>query len=146
MRSTLLALFVLAAASCAFAIEDTPENRTREARRYLAATPPRELFNDVAEQMVKSAPAGKQELVRNAFTKHLDIDALTVAMQDAMVKTFTADELSALADFYGSPVGKAAMKKFGIYMAAVMPSLQAEMMKMQAKIQQELAAQPAQPK
>jgi hypothetical protein len=44
-----------------------------------------------------------------------------------MVKIFTAQELNALADFYGSPVGKSAMGKFGIYMAEVMPALQQEL-------------------
>jgi len=31
----------------------------------------------------------------------------------AMLKTVTADELSALADFQGSPIGKSAMTKMG---------------------------------
>jgi hypothetical protein len=29
-----------------------------------------------------------------------------------------------LADFYGSPVGKSAMQKFGAYMADIMPVMQ----------------------
>ena len=57
-------------------------------------------------------------------------------MTDAMVKHFTTDELKALADFYGSPVGKSAMQKFGAYMADVMPAIQAEMQKAQAKLNQ----------
>ena len=47
---------------------------------------------------------------------------------------FTTDELKALADFYGSPVGKSAMKKFGAYMADIMPVVQAEIMKAAAKM------------
>ena len=50
-----------------------------------------------------------------------------------MVKHFTTEELKALADFYGSPVGKSAMQKFGAYMADIMPVMQAEIMKAQAK-------------
>jgi hypothetical protein len=46
-------------------------------------------------------------------------------------------ELKALADFYGSPVGKSAMKKFGTYMADVMPDIEAEMIKTQAKAREE---------
>jgi hypothetical protein len=53
-----------------------------------------------------------------------------------MVKHFSAEELKALADFYGSPVGKSAMSKFGAYMADVMPAIQAEMIKAQAKTNQ----------
>ena len=59
--------------------------------------------------------------------------AVEKAMKKSLIKHFTADELKALADFYGSPVGKSAMKKFGAYMADVMPAIQTEMMKAQAK-------------
>jgi hypothetical protein len=55
-----------------------------------------------------------------------------------MVKNFTTEELKALADFYGSPIGKAAMKKIGPYMADVMPIVQAEVMKAMAKTNLEL--------
>ena len=41
--------------------------------------------------------------------------------------TISADELNALADFYGSSVGASAMKKFGAYMADVAPALQLEL-------------------
>jgi hypothetical protein len=46
-----------------------------------------------------------------------------------------------LADFYGSPVGKSAMQKFGAYMADVMPAIQAEMLKAQAKMNQSAPTQ-----
>ena len=39
-----------------------------------------------------------------------------------MVKTFSADEFKALADFYGSDVGRSAMAKMGTYMSEVMPA------------------------
>lgn len=47
-------------------------------------------------------------------------------MLEGLVKYFTTDELKALADFYGSPVGKSAMQKFPSYMAALMPTLERE--------------------
>ena len=54
-------------------------------------------------------------------------------MTDAMVKNFTTEELKALADFYGSPVGKSAMQKFGAYMADIMSLVQAEIIKAAGK-------------
>jgi hypothetical protein len=53
-------------------------------------------------------------------------------MTDAMIKHFTTEELKALADFYGSPVGKRRCK-FGAYIADLMPTMHAEIMKAQAK-------------
>jgi hypothetical protein len=115
---------------------DTPENRSKDAQRYLRATPPKAMFADLAEKTAMNLPADQRQSFKEMMTSKLDIDALTKAMVDAMVKHFTADELKALADFYGSPVGKSAMSKFGAYMADVMPTIQAEMMKAQAKANQ----------
>jgi hypothetical protein len=112
---------------------DTPENRRKEAERYLQATPPKDLFADVADKMSVNVPPAERQKFKEALTSSLDVDALTKAMTDAMVKHFTTEELKALADFYGSPVGKSAMKKFGSYMADVMPALQSEVLKAQAK-------------
>jgi hypothetical protein len=115
---------------------DTPENRRKEAVRYLQATPPKDLFADVADKMAVNVPPAERQKFKDTLTSSLDVDALTKAMTDAMVKHFTTEELKALADFYGSPVGKSAMKKFGAYMADVMPALQSEIMKAQSKLNQ----------
>ena len=119
-------------------IPDTPENRRKEAQRYLQSTPPKALFADLAEKTAANLPPDQRAGFKEMLTSKLDIDAVTKAMVDAMVKHFTADELKALADFYGSPVGKSAMSKFGVYMADVMPAVQAEIIKAQAKANQSL--------
>ncbi len=129
----------LSAISTAFGIEDTPNNRLLEAERYLLATPPQEMFSDMAEQMAKNMAEPEREAFRTMMTKHLDVPKLTEAMKEAMVKHFTAEELKALADFYGSEVGKSAMKKFGTYMSEVMPAIQAEVLKAQTKANREQA-------
>jgi hypothetical protein len=120
---------------------DTPETRRREAERYLQATPPKALFEDMANNMAANLPPGEREKFKQTLTSQLDVAALTKAMTDAMVKNFTTEELKALADFYGSPVGKSAMQKFGAYMADLMPTMQAEIMKAQTKANQSLPNQ-----
>jgi hypothetical protein len=120
---------------------DTPETRRREAERYLQATPPKAMFEDMADKMAASLPPAEREKFKQTLTSQLDVPALTKAMTDAMVKNFTTEELKALADFYGSPVGKSAMQKFGAYMADLMPTMQAEIMKAQAKANQSLPDQ-----
>jgi hypothetical protein len=125
---------------------DTPETRRREAERYLQATPPKAMFEDMADKMAMNIPPAEREKFKQMLTSQLDIAALTKAMTDAMVKHFTTDELKALADFYGSPVGKSAMQKFGVYMADLMPTIQAEIIKAQAKVNKALPNQsPATP-
>ena len=137
MKHVLSVVAVLALSCSAWALDDTPENRLAQADRYIRATPPKEMFQDATEQMSKNLPPVDRQKFKDLMARHLDISALTTAMRDGMVKHFTADELKALADFYGSPVGKSAMKKFGVYMAEVMPSIQAELAKAQAKANRE---------
>ncbi len=132
MKHTLI-IVVLAITATAFALDDTPANRSQEAGRYLLATPPEDTMKDMAEQMAMNLPPENRAMFKKLMTEHMDLSAMTKAMKDALVEHFTADELKALADFYGSPVGKSAMKKFGAYMADVMPDIQAEVLKAQAK-------------
>ena len=132
----LLIVLTLCASLPLLGATDTPETRRREAERYLQAVPPKALFEDMSDKMATNLPADQRQQFKQMMTKDLDIAALSKAMTDAMVKHFTTEELKALADFYGSPVGKSAMQKFGAYMADLMPIIQAEMVKAQAKMGQ----------
>ena len=138
MQKRIIAVAVALFISSVFVLSatDTPETRHHEADRYLQAIPPKALFEDMADKMATNLPADQRQQFKQMMTKDLDIAALSKAMTDAMVKHFTTEELKALADFYGSPVGKSAMQKFGAYMADVMPTLEAEIMKAQAKLSQ----------
>lgn len=135
---TLIVLTLLISCVPAFSASDTPETRRKEAERYLQATPPKALFEDMADKMAANLAPDQRDQFKKLMTSQLDIAALTKAMIDSMVKHFTTEELKALADFYGSPVGKSAMQKFGAYMADIMPTVEAEIMKAQAKMNQSL--------
>jgi len=90
---TILTLFI----SCglAFSAPDTPETRRHEAERYLQATPPKALFEDMADKMAANLPPDQRDQFKKLMTSQLDIAALTKAMIDAMVKDFTTEELKA---------------------------------------------------
>ena len=133
-----VASFILSCTTVSLIGADTPESRRHEAERYLQAVPPKALFEDMAEKMSANMPPDQRAQFKAAMTSQLDVPAITKAMTDAMVKHFTSEELKALADFYGSPVGKSAMQKFGAYMSDLMPTIQAEMMKAEAKANQSL--------
>ena len=119
-----------------FSATDTLETHRCEAERYLQVVPPKALLEDTADKMATNLRPDQREQSKRVMTTQLDIAALTKAMIDAMVKNFATDELKALADFYGSPVGKSAMQKFGTYMADIMPVVQAEIIKGSAKLNQ----------
>lgn len=124
-----LTLLLFLCASQAFALEDTPENRKIHAERYLVAVPPREMLATLAQNMAETLPETGREEFMQVMTKHLDIQAITTIIRDSMVKHFTADELQALADFYGSALGKSALKKMGVHMSEVMPDVQEEVLR-----------------
>ena len=134
-KLVVLLLLTFSAWSPLLSAADTPEARRKEAERYLQVSPPKALFEDMADKMAETVPADQREQFKKVMTMQVDIAALSKAMVDAMVKNFTTDELKALADFYGSPVGKSAMQKFGAYMADIMPVVQAEIIKAAGKME-----------
>jgi len=134
-KLVVLLLLTFSAWSPLFSAADSPEARRKEAERYLQVSPPKALFEDMADKIAETVPADQREQFKKVMTTQVDIAALSKAMVDAMVKNFTTDELKALADFYGSPVGKSAMQKFGAYMADIMPVVQAEIIKAAGKME-----------
>jgi hypothetical protein len=106
--------------------QDTPASRRQAAERYIKANDLQTMLTQMTETMSKDLPPEKRNEVEALMSKYVRMDALNEAMLITMVKHFTTRELTALADFYGSPEGKSAMAKFGMYMSDVMPLIQAE--------------------
>jgi uncharacterized protein YqeY len=132
-----VAIFVLFS-NTALAIEDTAENRAKEAERYLAITPLKEQFEDYAKELAKNQPPEKREIFKSIFTKYMDINAIITVQKDALIKTFTADELAYLADTANSQMAKTVEKKMGKFMAEITPDIQAEAMKAIAKANRDI--------
>jgi hypothetical protein len=116
-------------------ISDTPENRQKQAERYLVAMPSKALIEDITINMTATrGESSERDKVIHALVSEVDFDAVNHAIMKSLVKVFTAEEIKAMADFYGSPAGKAAMNKSGVYMADLRPALMSELVKAQAKV------------
>jgi len=118
-------LFAVSAAAAEPA--DTPQARRAAAERYIKSSDVPKLLKDMVEAMLPGMPVEQRGDFRTLMLQNVRADVVEAAMVVAMVKHFTTAELNALADFYGSPEGKSAMAKFGVYMADVAPLLRAEM-------------------
>ncbi len=129
----LIPLLCLAFVTHTYALEDTPENRAREAARYLAATPPEEMLADMSANMAQTMPEAQRAQFLKMMNEYFDMAAFKEAIKQSTIKIFTADELKALADFYSTPEGKSAMKKMGPYMADLMPAIQTQIMQAMKK-------------
>ena len=116
MKQKVLVLLVLTvcAWSPVFSATDTPETRRKEAERYLQVSPPKALFEDMADKMAATLPADQREQFKKVMTTKVDIAALSKAMTDAMVKNFTTEELKALADFMVRPSGNLRCKNLAL--------------------------------
>ena len=80
----ILVVLTFCAWSPVYCVTDTPETRRHEAERYLQATPPKALFEDMADKMATNLPADQRQQFKQMMTKDLDIAALSKAMTDAM--------------------------------------------------------------
>ena len=72
-------------------------------------------------------PEERREEFKKALVKVVKAERLENITLEALVKHFTVKEIDALAAFYGSPEGRSITKKFGAYLADVMPAIQEEL-------------------
>ena len=119
-------------------LPDNPENRVAAAKRYMEAMPPKDMLQGLASRIAPNMP----EKDRAAFLEVMgsaDLEKATSRiMEEGLAKNFTVGELTVMTAFYGSPEGKSAAKKFGPYMAGIMPQIQQEIKKgMDEKLKQQ---------
>jgi hypothetical protein len=118
-------------------LPDNPENRTALANRYLEAMPTKIMLRGIARREVQRFP----EKERKPFMEIMESPGIEKEtnriMLDGLVKTFTAGELNAMVTFYSSPDGQSSLKKFGPFMATVMPQIEEKVKKDLAESQKQ---------
>lgn len=126
MKKLVVVMGMLLLAAPVYALEDTPENRAKEAERYLAASSVRETLQEVPAQMADEQPAEKRELFKTLVAKYFVVDTLMKRQSEALVKLFTADELRYLADTASSEFAKTISSKMSTFMSEMSPEIQTE--------------------
>lgn len=120
-------------------IPDTLGNRLAAAQRYLDAVSMEAMMLDVATESAKNFPEDARPSYIQYMTKTIRLNVIEGAALTAMTQHFTVKELNALAEFYGSPEGRSAMKKFGAYMADITPTVLQELQRAQKQLESQLA-------
>lgn len=105
---------------------DSPELSEQAATRYFKAVPTKQILVDTFTELSKQLPPDQRADFIKRMMGLVRLDVLDKSSKEAMVNVFTADEINALANFYGSKEGASVMKKYGMYMAQVMPVIQQE--------------------
>lgn len=126
LRSLLLLLLLLLLPAAHASASDSEAERVAAAKRYLDVAQMTKMADDTMAELAKALPDEQRMQVLKFMHDAVRPEVLEQAAMASMVKVFTAEELNALADFFGSPLGKSAMGKFGVYMADVMPVIQQE--------------------
>lgn len=108
------------------AAQDDTAAREAAVERYLDVVPMSTMLEDTFAEIAKQLPVNQRAAFVSQMRALVRVESIERVARDAMLRVFTADELNALADFYGSQHGASAMKKFGVYMADVLPAMQAE--------------------
>jgi hypothetical protein len=85
------------------------------------------MMEESVQQMALSLPNDQRSGFVALMEQAVNGEQLRLVALDKMVEVFSAEELNALATFYGSPVGQSIVTKFPVYMAEVMPLIQLEL-------------------
>lgn len=125
-KITLLLVASLIASSPSYA-NDSVTSREHAATRYVKVVPTAQLLDEALYNIAKKLPYSERSAFIDAARASIDVQRLERVTVAAMARTFTVDEIDALTEFYTSPHGASAMKKFGTYMNQIMPVLEMEL-------------------
>ena len=131
LKAMLLAAGILVLGSPAHAIDDTPGNRAAEAQRYVQVMDVKSFWTEMASGMVASVRADQRQAVFNRLVQ-IDLNRIRAVLADGYAKVYTADELAAMTQFFGSPIGKSVLAKTPQWYATISPGIQQEVQRAMA--------------
>ena len=142
MKIAIISLAIGLVSICS-AMENTEENRSIQADRYLKVRPPSEDFAKMAKVIAKDVPESVREKYLASMLKNLDSEALTKGYKDLLIKTFTAGELKILADLFSLPEADSAVEKLRTYIQYTQLPMTVEIRKAMEKYRQDPAVKPS---
>ena len=104
------------------------EQRLEAARSFMQTYPIETMWGDIVERLVAGQPDDFVAFVR-ANAEKTDYGVLRERMRESLIAVFTAEELSALADFSRQTEGRV-VRKFTPLTAQLLPGFQAEFFKL----------------
>ena len=116
--SLTVAAFVIAIffAATAFSAQDNIASRQAAADRYFKVAPISKMLEEMLTKATMKIPEDQRAKSLSQMKEAIRVNAVEQTARESMIKTFTADEINLLADFFGSQHSASAMKKYGPYM------------------------------
>lgn len=103
--------------------ESLPAENLELAKQMQEIWPIRTRIESAIESVSKSFPPEKQAEVKATIRKSIQYDQLEEESIQALASTYSAEELRAMIEFYGSETGRAISVKTADYEEALRPSL-----------------------
>ncbi len=103
--------------------DSTLEKRIELAKKMHEINPVRDQVDRALEQVAETRPPSERDEFVKKMVEALNYKAIEKASIDAMVETYTAEELQAMVNYYGSPEGQSIKKKYPDWAAKVMPEI-----------------------
>lgn len=126
---TVLLAWLISLVSINATAGDTLKARHDAALRYMEAVSISKLLDETLVELAKQLPEDRREYIIIETKKLVNVPLLKKSMLEGLVKVYTAEEMNALADFYGSDVGKRVMAKYSMFVVEVMPIIQQEIIR-----------------
>lgn len=98
---------------------DSPQTRESAAKEYLKVQPVEQLYQDTINELSTQVPEEKRPEFLQTMSTAVDLDKLNQLALTSLTKNFTAEELSYMTQFYGSPTGKSIYTKFPNYLSDI---------------------------
>lgn len=107
--------------------QDSLGNRLMAAERYADTFDFKKIIEASIIEAAKNYPKEQRGTFIRSMSQGVDPQRLRSFAVNAMTQVFTLEELNALADFYGSPVGRSMLRKFPKYMGMIAPFINQEL-------------------
>lgn len=115
-----------APAEAAATAEPTTPEKIAAAKRYLGTVNVKSLFEGTFQAIKERLPEEEAKDIVDNMAKEIKYDEVERIIRETIVNYFTTEELNALADFYGSDIGRSVTKKFPDYFSEVNTAVQLE--------------------
>lgn len=104
-------------------VDETLQQKTELARQMHQFRPVQDQVNGAVDAVARMQPPADREAFRVAMRRVLNYKAIERVSIDAMVDTYTLEELEAMVEYYSKPEARSASEKFDTYAGKVQPEI-----------------------
>lgn len=116
-------------------LEPSPELRAA-AQTYLKQIPADMQVQAVLKNMAEKVSPEKREEFLKIAKETIVVEKLNADAEHALASTFTADELKAMTEFFGSEKGRTIMTKMALYQQQLLPTVNEMVTKLMIRLQE----------